>query len=135
MSQRTVSIEGFIGRDHYRTMLQVRSHTLVGDEPVELGGSDQGPMPDELLLCSLATCKIITIRLYADRKEWPLERIHAHAEIQIDDTVRPVKSRLEFRFSFEGDLDEQQRARLLDIADKCPTHRLLMGEMEIVSVG
>ncbi|MBK8557111.1 MAG: OsmC family protein [Lewinellaceae bacterium] len=130
---RSSTISSSIGRDHYTTVLQARQHQVLGDEPEEHGGSDKGPQPDELLLCSLATCKIITLRMYADRKEWPLERIRATLTLTVNDSVRPLESQVHCRFEFEGDLDETQTSRLLEIADKCPTHKVLTGAISIHS--
>jgi putative redox protein len=133
MAKNTYQLEGTIGNDHYQTKLVTRSHHLVADEPNELGGEDLGPTPDELLLAALASCKLMTMRMYADRKEWPLEKINALLEMEVDRSELPVQSRISCRLKLTGALDAEQQARLVVIADKCPTHRVLTGQIEIES--
>lgn len=129
-----LTITGSIGRDHYRATLHTSSHTLHSDEPESNGGGDTAPSPSEILLSALAACKLITVRMYADRKEWPLESVAAELEMTSDRAVRPMQTRINCRLRFEGQLDEEQQQRLLEVADKCPTHRVLTGEVEINSV-
>ncbi len=125
----------------YRTTVLARGHTLVSDEPENAGGTDRGPTPYELLSAALAACSTITVRMYADRKGWSLAAVEAvvrHRKIaeegspssdQPDDAV----DRFEREMRFEGDLDEDQRRRLLEIADRCPVHRTLHREAETVT--
>ena len=129
----TTTLSGEIGPDRYRTALRAADHLLYAAEPTEHGGGNSGPAPYQLLLCSIAACKLITIRMYADRKAWPLLRAHADLEMTVDNTARPAKTHIQCRFAFEGDLDAEQKARLVDVADKCPTHRVLTGEIAIES--
>jgi putative redox protein len=107
--------------------VEVGPHRLKGDEPADAGGTDTGPRPHELLLASLGACTAITLRLYAERKGWPLDgvrvrltglRTEAHYAIQCDLTL-------------EGPLGGDQRRRLLEIADRCPVHRTLTGTVVI----
>ena len=113
-------------------------HHLVADEPEAQGGTDLGPTPYAYLLAGLGACTAMTVRLYAQRKGWPLGEVdvvlrheHAHA----DDAAAAGVARLE-RISKEvtlgGELDDEQRARLLEIADRCPVHRTLTGELQVV---
>ena len=116
-------------------------HQLWADEPAEVGGNDLGPGPYELLLMSLGACKSMTVRLYAERKQWPLERVTVrlrHQRIHAQDcadceTKEGMLDRIECVLEFAGALDETQRARLLDIAGKCPVHRTLTSEISIQS--
>lgn len=127
------TITGTIGRDHYRATIQTARHTLYADEPERNGGADTAPSPSEILLSALAACKLITVRMYADRKEWPLESVSAELDMEADRAARPVQTKIRCRLRFSGVLDEEQRQRLLEVADKCPTQRVLTGEIEISS--
>jgi len=116
-------------------------HDLFADEPAAVGGSDLGPGPYELLLMALGACKSMTVRLYAERKQWPLERVSVrlrHDRIHAADcadceTKEGMLDRIECVLDFAGALDADQRARLLDIAGKCPVHRTLTSEISIQS--
>ncbi len=114
-------------------------HRLIADEPVAAGGNDRGPGPYELLLMALGACTTMTLRLYADRKRWPLERVSVrlqHAKIYAADcadceTKQGKLDRIERVIELEGALDPMQRQRLLEIADMCPVHRTLTSEIKI----
>jgi putative redox protein len=104
--------------------IEVGGQSFVGDEPVAAGGTGLGPAPHDLLSAALAECTVLTLRLYADRKGWPLEAIEASVshETQADATPRDLFRRT---VRLTGPLDEAQRARLLEIAERCPVHRTL----------
>ena len=114
-------------------------HTLAADEPVAAGGKDGGPNPYELLLMSLGACTSMTLRLYANRRKWPLDHVvvrlrHArvHAEDCANCETRPAMiDRIERTIELDGTLDGVQRTRLLQIAEMCPVHRTLTGKIEI----
>jgi len=116
-------------------------HRLAADEPVASGGLDRGPNPYELLLMALGACTSMTLRLYADRKGWPLARVAVrlrhekiHAQDCADCETRQGKiDRIERIIDLEGALDAAQRQRLLEIAEMCPVHRTLTSEISIVS--
>jgi uncharacterized OsmC-like protein/alpha-beta hydrolase superfamily lysophospholipase len=114
-------------------------HRFLADEPQQHGGGGAGPDPYDLLLAALGTCTAMTLRLYADRKGLPLERVRVlldHRKIHAED-CRDCETREGFvdeirrRIAIEGPLDDAARARLLEIADKCPVHRTLTGEIVI----
>jgi putative redox protein len=114
-------------------------HRLRADEPVSLGGNDSGPNPYDLLLAALGACTTMTVRLYADRKQLPLERVSValtHRKVHAADcaecATREGKiDRIERELTLTGSLDENQRQSLLEIAEKCPVHRTLMSEVWI----
>lgn len=116
-------------------------HGLLADEPAAVGGEDGGPGPYELLLASLGTCKSMTVAMYARRKQWPLEevvvrlrhdRIHAQDCAECE-TKEGLVDQLECEVELVGPLDDAQRQRLLEIADKCPVHRTLTSEVRITT--
>ena len=112
-------------------------HVLRADEPAAAGGDDRGPGPYDLLLAGLGACTSMTVRMYADQKRWPLERVRVdlrHEKVHATDCAecetRDGKiDRIERVLMLEGDLDEAQRQRLLEIAGKCPVHRTLHSEV------
>ncbi len=131
-----------IGREHYRTEIIAAGHALVADEPKALGGTNAGPGPYELLLASVGACKAMTLRMYADRKGWALERVVLslrHDRRHPDDCEHcdDPKARLDHidvEIQLLGELDAAQRERLLEIADRCPVHRTITGDLRLTSV-
>ncbi|MGH7023422.1 MAG: OsmC family protein [Caulobacteraceae bacterium] len=112
------------GPGELQVEIEVGGQHFVGDEPVSAGGTGTGPAPHELLAAALAECTVLTLRLYADRKAWPLERVEVEVihEVQTSATPRDLFRR---RIELFGPLDEQQSARLMDIAERCPVHKTL----------
>jgi uncharacterized OsmC-like protein/alpha/beta superfamily hydrolase len=114
-------------------------HRLRADEPLAAGGTNTGPTPYDLVLAGLGACTSMTIRLYAERKQWPLERVGVrlrysrnHAQDCVDcEAGAPRLDRIDREIELAGDLDETQRARLLEIANKCPVHRTLEAGVHI----
>ncbi len=104
-------------------------HSLVMDEPEALGGNDRGPNPYELLLAALGGCTAMTLRMYARQKGWPLEKVSVVLSHQKGPDRRDLITR---QIKMLGPLDETQRLRLLEIAEKCPVHRSLTGELRPV---
>ncbi|HEX6205256.1 MAG TPA: OsmC family protein [Solirubrobacterales bacterium] len=105
------------------------SHDLRVDEPAHLGGTDTGPRPTELLGASLAGCIAITIEMYAGRKGWDLGAVEVDVEVGYEG---PVPTRFEVGVKLPGELDEEQRRRLLVVATKCPVHKVLAGEAHVI---
>jgi len=118
-----------IASTHYSVKLQDGRHEFLSDEPLNKDGADTGPAPDELLEASLASCTAITLRMYADRKNWPV------AEIDVTVSLERQGNKTLFTRSIRinGTIDEEQRQRLLEIAKNCPVSKTLMGETEINS--
>ena len=108
----------------YGNTVTVRSHTVTMDEPTDLQGQDTGPTPIETMLAALAGCTSITLRMYANRKQWPLDTV----QLDVDYEVRNGKPVITRTLHLTGNLDDEQRTRLLDIANKCPVHKMLSGE-------
>ncbi|MGH7010815.1 MAG: OsmC family protein [Caulobacteraceae bacterium] len=100
------------------------------DEPIEVGGGATGPAPHDLLAAGLAACTALTLRLYADRKAWPLERVHVAVDHLREEGVQPADL-FRRRIELDGPLDETQRARLVEIAQRCPVHRTLTASSRI----
>lgn len=127
------------GTGRYAQDIYAGRHRLRADEPVSAGGADSGPSPYDLLLAGLGACTAMTVRMYAEHKKLPLERVSvelAHGKIHALDcseceTKEGRIDRIERTVSLEGPLDEAQRAKLLEIAEKCPVHRTLHSEVSI----
>lgn len=128
------------GRGAFAVDIAIGAHQLISDEAKDLGGEGAGPAPHELLLAGLGACTVMTLKLYAARKKWPLEQVAVRL------TRRKIKAAdcPDCRIATEGDveeitreitltgpLDADTRARLLEIANKCPVHRTLTGEIKI----
>ena len=105
-----------IGVTNYEVAITTRHHELKADEGLEGGGKDVGPAPYELLCSALCACTAITLRMYAERKQWPLQGVHVDVHFQKTDSEEVIDRVL----NFKGELDEQQRARLADIAERTP---------------
>ena len=125
------------GEGRFAQLVTMGRHRLRADEPASVGGEDSGPSPYDLLLAGLGACTSMTVRMYAAQKKWPLERVavdlkhdKVHAADCAECETRDGKiDRIERVLTLEGDLDEGQRARLLEIANKCPVHRTLHSEV------
>ncbi len=125
------------GEGRFAQLVTMGRHRLRADEPVSVGGDDSGPSPYDLLLAGLGACTSMTVRMYAAQKKWPLERVTVdlkHDKVHATDCAEcEIKDgridRIERVLTLEGELDEAQRARLLEIANKCPVHRTLHSEV------
>lgn len=105
-----------IGTTNYTVSLVAGQHTLTADERAAAGGQNAGASPHELLCAALGACTAITLRMYAQRKEWTLRGVHVEVLLQVEGKEHRITRRLRL----EGDLDEAQRARLADIAERTP---------------
>lgn len=127
------------GNAGYQTEINANGHTLLADEPVSVGGTNTGPTPYDLLVAGLGACTSITLRMYANRKQWPLEAIDVrlkHQKIYAKDceeceTKEGKVDEIEREIELHGPLDETQKQRLLEIADRCPVHRTLHSEVSV----
>lgn len=121
------------GRGRYQQEVHIGQHCLLADEPASMGGDDSGPAPFDFLLTALGACTAITLRMYAERKQLPLDRVSVtlrHDKVDVDGVRR---DRIERLISLTGDLGPAERQRLLEIAEKCPIHRALGQPPLIVS--
>jgi uncharacterized OsmC-like protein len=123
----------------YAQNISIGPHVLRADEPLDAAGDDLGPNPYELLLAALGACTSMTLRMYAGRKEWPLRGVEVrltHSRIYAEDcatcdTKEGMLDRIDREIHLMGDLSDDQRQRLMEIADRCPIHRTLKSEIEI----
>lgn len=119
---------GRIGTDKYKTDIGAGHHKLIADEGPELGGKDAGPAPYDLLISALAACTVITLRMYADRKEWPVTTVHADIHFRRD--AGKVES-IDRVLHIEGAIDDEQKKRMADIAERTPVTLTLKRSLEI----
>ncbi len=134
-----VSIETAEGR--FQQKLAVGKHELLADEPLSFGGDDTGPTPYDYLLMALGSCTSMTIKMYADRKGIPLESVHIeleHSRDHVEDCANCSNDEnridvIDRAITLRGDLTDEQRARLMEIADRCPVHRTLENRIDIHS--
>jgi putative redox protein len=138
-SEGTVTVTE-TGTDTYTQQITAGRHQLVADEPRPIG-DDAGPTPYDLLLAALGSCTSMTVRMYADRKGWPLKRVRVtlrHSRIHAQDcadceTTNGWIDHIDRDVELTGDLDDTQRQRLLLIADRCPVHQTLTSEVRITT--
>ena len=127
------------GAAGFAQQIQVGAHQLSADEPIESGGKDTGPSPYDLLLAALGSCTSMTIGLYARRRNWPLQEVVVslwHSKIHAADcaeceTKEGRIDRIEREIQLIGSLTNEQRSKLMEMADKCPVHRTLTSEINI----
>lgn len=118
---------------NYLAEAKMRNHFAVIDEPLDKGGDDNGPTPVEYLLTAIGGCVSITLRMYAERKGWDLGKITVNVSQKEQLTPEGIKKSLIEEISFEKEVTEEQRTKLLEIAGKCPVAKMVKGETEINS--
>lgn len=126
------AISAAIGKDRYTTTVRSGNHTIIADEPLEQEGMDKGMTPDELLGAALGACTCITLRMYADRKEWELDAVYADVTITYDEQTNLPAFHVSLKL--EGTLDPAQKIRLENIASKCPVHKALKQPLAITTI-
>ncbi len=141
MSENPATVTVQTANGKFQQNISAGQHELLADEPVSFGGTDTGPSPYDLLLAGLGACTSMTIKMYADRKKWPLESVHIeleHSRDHVEDcqTCANDDNRIDVidrAITLTGDLSDEQRARLMEIADRCPVHRTLENRIDIHS--
>ena len=116
-----------IGTTNYQTAIVTGHHKLIADEGPGLGGKDVGPGPYELLTSALAACTVITLRMYAERKQWPVTAVHVDIHFKREDKVESIDRVLHI----EGDVDTEQKKRMAEIAERTPVTLTLKRSLEI----
>jgi len=127
MAEATVTAH--IGSTNYQVHFDDGKHTWLADEPESLGGGDRGPTPVSLLLSSLGACTSVTLKMYAQRKGWPLDEVHVTLNIETGEEG----STIDRKITLHGELSDEQRERLLQIANACPVHKILTRSIAIRS--
>ncbi|HEY5745440.1 MAG TPA: OsmC family protein [Chryseolinea sp.] len=127
MTDDNQTVVASIGRDTYSTKLSTGKHLLIADEPAENGGKDTGPTPGDYMRMALASCTAITLRMYADRKKLDVE----HIDVTVNSERTDYKTIFKCEITITGNITDEQRARMEDIAHKCPVHNVLSHPIEI----
>ena len=118
----------------YRTELIIDKHLLIADELPEIGGNDEGPAPGDYLCMSLASCKAITLRMYAQRKNWKVDLIKVMVQLVKGTNIESGNNTFFCEIELKGEISEEQRARMLQIAKACPIDKLLNKSSDTISV-
>lgn len=118
-----VKIHAKINKEHYKTILSSATHTIITDEPEFNGGNDLGFSPSELFASALGTCTCVTLRMYADRKSWDLENVEVNVTFNRD--IEKNISNISREITLAGNLNEEQKQRLIQIANQCLIHKTL----------
>lgn len=144
VKDETLSTEGeqLVGHlniveDNFTTSIQTKNHTLIADEPISVGGNDFGPSPYEYLNAALAACTVMTLKLYAERKQWDLKEVFVYIshsrkhsdDLQIEVDKPKYLDHITKKLKFVGNLDAKQKERLKEIASRCPVHRTIESEV------
>ncbi|WP_203255933.1 bifunctional alpha/beta hydrolase/OsmC family protein [Hyunsoonleella ulvae] len=125
-----------IVEDNFTTSIQTKKHHFIADEPESIGGDDFGPSPYDFLSAALASCTVMTLKMYAERKKWDLQEVYAYItyskkhsdDLMLDEETPKRIDHLQKRLKFIGNLDNVQKEKLKEIASKCPVHRTLLSE-------
>lgn len=132
MSNNQITAITELDRSHYKTKVYSGGHFIYADEPTDVGGTDEGMPPAALLLASLGSCTAITIRMYADRKNYKLDSIKIDLAICKEEEMSKDTT-ITRKIEFVGELTDDERQRLFVIADKCPIHKMLSNPIKIVT--
>ena len=124
-------VHGIIGNIKYQCTVEWRNGQFIADEPEILGGSDTGPDPYTLLLSSIASCTLITMRMYIDRKQWHVPEIAVNVNMYQQKVNEKTVTTIDQDFIFPGEVAEEQKTRLIEISKYCPISKILEGEIKV----
>ena len=123
----TLTLKAHIGLDKYKTIIESGTQHWLADEPADHGGADSGPSPFQHILAGLGACTTITLRMYADRKQWPLQSVDVQLSLATENGLTQIGRDIQLH----GTLSAEQKDRLLQIANTCPVHKMLTGTIHI----
>jgi len=126
-----MKIKATIGSEHYKTTVRSETNLLIADEQIDKGGTGEGFDPHELLSASLASCTSMTLRMYADKKQWDVSEINV--SININSSSSQLTS-IDREIELKGNLSQEQKDRLLQIANLCPIHKILSNPIQINTI-
>lgn len=129
----TDEVKVYIGKEKYKTEIRSGQHYFIADEPTAVGGEDFGPNPTSILLSAVGACKAMTMRMYADQKQWPLESVEIQLSSEIVKSTQQQTTFIRCTIKLTGDLDEMQRERIFKIGEKCPVQKILSNPIVIES--
>ncbi|MBO9683245.1 MAG: (4Fe-4S)-binding protein [Flavisolibacter sp.] len=124
-------VHGTIGTDKYQCIIEWRNGKFIADEPASVGGKDAGPDPYTLLLSSLASCKLITLRMYIDRKGWEIDRIAISTNMYQETKNELTNTIIDCDILFLSPVSDEQKMQLLEIAKNCPVSKILQGDLKV----
>jgi putative redox protein len=125
-------VKASIGTDKYKTSVIAGKNSILVDEPIDKGGLDLGFQPQELLAASLASCTAITLKMYADHKQWTINSFQV--DVMIEQSEDKSTTKFVRKISFDGNLDEKQQTRIVAIANACPIHKILLSQIAIDTI-
>ena len=125
------NITAHTAKENFQTTITSKNHILFADEPVDKGGNNLGPSPKELLAASLGSCTAITLKMYAQHKQWELQEVIIKVDLEWDSESQ--SSNFTKNIQLIGNLDDQQKERLLKIADRCPVHQILTHSITVTT--
>ncbi|MCX2478107.1 OsmC family protein [Pedobacter sp. MC2016-15] len=133
MNDNQITAVTELDQEKYLTKVYAGGHFIYADEPEELGGTDEGMTPGALLLASLGSCTAITLKMYANRKKIPLDSVRIHLTICKEEEMS-ASTKISRKIELKGELTAEQRSRMIEIADKCPIHKILHNPITIDTV-
>lgn len=129
----TACITTQIGKENYRTEIRGDGHVLISDEPIELGGANSGMNPVLLFLASLGSCTAITLKMYCQRKNWIVDTIIVNLSMNVVKSDLQQTSYVDRHIQVTGDISDENKKRLLNIADQCPLHKIMSNPISITT--
>ena len=124
-------VQGSIAKKKYQCTIEWRNGKFIADEPPEIGGEDTGPDPYTLLLSSLASCKLVTLRMYIDRKGWEIDKIAISVNLYQETKAELTATIIDCDILFLSPVSEEQKMKLLEIAKNCPVSKILQGDLKV----